>query len=90
MRSASGPALTFERIAVDERYIPHRFRDGLYRMADPALGRTKHHSANQIAIRADEIEGYLRRGFLLRMRGEVSGQVNLIVASEIIRKPSVD
>ena len=74
----------FERIAEDgERYFPHRFREGLYRVADPALGRTKHHAANQIAIRGEEIEIYLERGFLLRMRGEVSGQVNLIASSEI-------
>jgi hypothetical protein len=79
--------MTFERIAVDgERYVPHRFRDGLYRVADPALGRTKHHAANQIAIEADEIDGYLKRGFLLRMRGETSGQVNLIAATEIKSK----
>lgn len=77
-------ASTFARIALDgERYVPHSFRDGLYRVADPALGRVKHHAKNQISIRDDEIEGYLRRGFLLRMRGEVSGQVNLIAASEI-------
>lgn len=74
------------RFAEDgERYIPHRFRDGFYRMADPALGRVKHHAANQIAVRGYEIEGYLQKGFLLRMRGEVSGQVNLISASEIKR-----
>ncbi|WP_049801810.1 hypothetical protein [Bradyrhizobium genomosp. III] len=74
----------FERRAPDgERYVPHRFPDGLYRVADPALGRTKHHSANQIAITAEQIGDYLRRGFLLRMRGEKSGQVNLIAASKI-------
>ena len=55
----------------------------MYRVADPALGRTKHHAANQIAITAEEIAGYLQKGFLLRMRGEISGQVNLIAASEI-------
>jgi hypothetical protein len=55
----------------------------MYRVADPALGRTKHHAANQIAITAEEIGGYLQKGFLLRMRGEISGQVNLIAASEI-------
>jgi hypothetical protein len=55
----------------------------MYRVADPALGRTKHHAANQIAITAEEIGGHLRKGFLLRMRGEISGQVNLIAASEI-------
>ncbi len=66
-----------------ERYVPHRFRDGMFRVADPALGRTKHHAGNQLAIKADEIADYLRKGFLLRMRGEISGQVNLIAASEI-------
>jgi hypothetical protein len=30
-----------------------------------------------------EIAGYLQKGFLLRMRGEISGQVNLIAASAI-------
>src|SRR4051812_25256005 len=81
--SPSG-AHKFVRIAQDgERYLPHRFRDGFYRVANPALGRTKHHAINQIAIREDEIETFLARGFLLRMRGEVSGQVNLISASDI-------
>jgi len=55
----------------------------MYRIADPALGRTKHHATNQIAITAEEVAGYLSKGFLLRMRGEISGQVNLIAASEI-------
>ncbi|SEP41170.1 hypothetical protein SAMN04487843_11694 [Methylobacterium sp. ap11] len=73
------------RIAADgERFVPHRFRDGLLRMADPALGKVKHHAANQIAVREDEVVTYLRRGFLLRMRGERSGQVNLIAAAEIV------
>lgn len=77
-------ARSFVRIAQDgEHYLPHRFRDGFYRVADPALGRTKHHAANQIAILEEEIETFLARGFLLRMRGEVSGQVNLISASDI-------
>ena len=77
----------FERIAADgERYFPHRYKDGLYRVADSALGATKHHRANQIAVRAQEIGSYLQKGFSLRMRGEISRQVNLIVASEIKRR----
>jgi hypothetical protein len=60
------------------------FSDGLYRVADPSLGRVKHYSHNQIPARADEIETYLRKGFLLRMRGQLCGQVNLIKSSEII------
>ncbi|MFC6775387.1 hypothetical protein [Methylobacterium gregans] len=49
----------------------------------------KHHAANQIAARDDEIAAYLQRGFLLRMRGELSGQVNLIAAGEIVREDCV-
>jgi hypothetical protein len=55
----------------------------MYRVADPALGRTKHHAANQIAITVEEIGAYIKAGYLLRMRGEASGQVNLVAASEI-------
>jgi hypothetical protein len=74
----------FERVAADgERYVAHRFKDGLYRMADPALGRKKHHAENQLAVTFEEISGYLRRGYLLRMRGELSRQLNLLSPSEI-------
>jgi hypothetical protein len=74
----------FERIAPDgERYVAHMFKDGRYRMADPALGRKKHHAENQLAVTLEEIGGYLRRGYLLRMRGELNKQVNLISAAEI-------
>jgi hypothetical protein len=74
----------FERVAADgERYVAHRFRDGLYRMADPTLGRTKHHAKNRLAVTFEEISGYLRRGYLLRMRGELSKHANLISPSEI-------
>jgi hypothetical protein len=80
-----GREFIFERTDRDgERYTPHRFRDGLYRVADPSLGQTKHHASNQIAISFDQIGSYLERGFLLRMKGDRSGQVNLIVASEIV------
>jgi hypothetical protein len=74
----------FERISPDgERYVAHLFKDGLYRIADPALGRKKHHAQNQLAVTLQEIGGYLSRGYLLRMRGELSKQVNLISATEV-------
>jgi hypothetical protein len=74
----------FERISADgERYFAHRFGDGRYRMANPALGRIKHHSTNQLSVDINEIIGYLKKGYLLRMRGETSKQVNLVAASEI-------
>jgi hypothetical protein len=74
----------FARVAADgERYVAHRFKDGLYRMADPTLGQKKHHAENQLAVTFEEISGYLRSGYLLRMRGELNKQVNLISPSEI-------
>ncbi|MBL0404436.1 hypothetical protein JKG68_10695 [Microvirga aerilata] len=80
-----------ERIRPDgERYIPYRYEDGLYRVADPSLGRTKHLAANQIAIREDEIVPYLQRGFPLRMIGERTGQRNLIAAADITVRSSSD
>jgi hypothetical protein len=82
--SYDGPFADFERIAPNgERYFPHVFGDGMFRVADPAKGPKKHHANNQIAVSGQEIAKYLREGFLLRMRGEVGGQVNLIAASEI-------
>jgi hypothetical protein len=80
----SGHPSGFERIAADgERYLAHRFIDGLYRMANPALGRTKHHAKNQMNVKFEEIAVLLRQGYLLRMRGQVNNQVNLISSSEI-------
>jgi hypothetical protein len=76
--------MIIERIRPNgERYVPHKFDDGLYRVADPKIGKKKHHSDNQIAIREEEIVDYLKRGFALRMKGELTGQSNLISASKI-------
>lgn len=81
---AIGSLSGFERITADgERYVAHLFKDGYYRMANPSLGRTKHHAENQLAVTLDEISEYLSRGYLLRMRSESSKQVNLISPSEI-------
>lgn len=52
-------------------------------MADPKLGREKHHASNQISVHRGEIEEYLEKGFLLRMKGDRSGNVNLISPAQI-------
>lgn len=76
----------WEYIAPDgEIFSPHRYPNGLFRVADPALGDVKHHAKNQLSVREDQIEGYLLQGFLLRMKGDVGGKVNLIAPSEIRR-----
>ena len=68
-----------------EIFSPHRYPNGLFRVADPALGDVKHHAKNQLSVREDQIESYLQQGFLLRMKGDVGGKVNLIAPSEIRR-----
>jgi hypothetical protein len=68
-----------------EIFLPYRFQDGRYRVADPALGKVKHHSKNQILVETDqELRNHVRRGFHVRMRGDDSGQVNLIKPDEIV------
>jgi hypothetical protein len=53
----------FERLSRDdELFVAHRYEDGLYRMANPALGAKKHHAANQIAVYIGAVAGYLKRG----------------------------
>lgn len=68
-----------------ERYVPHRFPDGCFRVADPALGEAKKLAQNQIAVRTeDELLTLIRRRFHVRMRGEKTRQVNLIRPEEIV------
>lgn len=68
-----------------ERFVPHRNRDGQFLVADPALGKVKHHAIHQIPLATEEdLVAYIRRGYLCRMRGEDTGQVNLIAPSEIV------
>jgi hypothetical protein len=68
-----------------ERYVPHRARDGQFRVADPTLGDAKKKAENQIAVPTIlDVISFLQRGFHLRMRGENSGQVNLICPDQII------
>ncbi len=46
----------WEYIAPDgEIFAPHRYPNGLYRVADPALGEVKHHAKNQLSVREDQI-----------------------------------
>ncbi len=78
--------MSWEHVAPDgEVFTPHRYPNGLFRVADPALGDVKHHAKNQLSVREDQIEKYLQRGFFLRMKGDVGGKVNLIAPADIKR-----
>lgn len=68
-----------------EIFVPYRFRDGRFRVADPRFGNKKHHAENQMPVSTEEeLVALIRRGFHCRMRGERSGQVNLIRPEEIV------
>lgn len=67
-----------------EIFLPHRFPDGYFRVADPKLGNTKHHAANQISVTTTkELAAAVSKGFHVRMRGQTTGQVNLVRPEEI-------
>jgi hypothetical protein len=68
-----------------EVFVPHRFGDGCFQLADPRLGRIKHHAQNAIRVSTEtEAAAYVRRGFSLRMRGKDTNKVNLIIAENIV------
>lgn len=67
-----------------EVFVPHRYGDGTFRLADPRLGREHHHVRNAIFVKSEtEAAGLVKRGYSLRMRGLDTGSINLIVASNI-------
>ncbi len=76
--------MTWEYSAPDgEVFTPHIYPNGMYRVANPELGDVKHHAKNQLSIREEQIDSYLKRGFHLRMKGNVHGKVNLIAPENI-------
>ncbi len=69
----------------NEIFRPHRYADGAFRVADPSLGSAKKLAKNQLPVRTKlELRQFVELGYSVRMRGEMSGQVNLIIASDII------
>lgn len=64
---------------------PYQYGDGYYRVADPALGNSKHKSQNQIRVRTiEEVASYVRRGYSVRMKDRDGGNAGLIAPKSII------
>jgi len=63
-----------------ERYVPHRYEDGRFRVANPSLGGDMKLERNQspVSIIEELIDYIRRRRFYTRMRGENTGQCSLI------------
>jgi len=67
-----------------EVFVPHRYSDGTFQLADPRLGPVKHHASNAIRVYTEtDAADYVRRGFALRMRGRDTNKVNLITSKSI-------
>ena len=68
-----------------EHYFPDSDEQGYYVVADPALGREKHHKKNAIITRSIAVALHLVRnyGFSIRMRGNLTNQWNLISRNQI-------
>jgi hypothetical protein len=68
-----------------EVFVPHRYGDGFFKIADPRNGRERHHTKNAIRVKCEtEVADYVRRGFALRMRGRDTNRINLITADKIV------
>jgi hypothetical protein len=68
-----------------ERYLPDSSAEGFFELGDPLVGGEKHHQKNAVFTKTIEAAVHLIRahGFSLRMRGNLTGQRNLISAQEI-------
>ena len=67
-----------------ELFVEHRYRDGLFRLGNPALGNKKHHKGNQVAVRTEEeVARLVTEGYWLRMKGQDTGAVSLIPPCQI-------
>ena len=68
-----------------EHYFPDANSEGMYVLADPALGSDKHHKQNAVLTTSAATALHLVRtyGFSIRMRGNLTGQWNLIRREEI-------
>ncbi len=68
-----------------EHYFPDADENGMYELADPAIGPERHHKKNAIFTSSISVAIHLvcAHGFSIRMRGDKTGQRNLISRNDI-------
>ncbi|MEP3051668.1 MAG: hypothetical protein ABJP48_01635 [Erythrobacter sp.] len=81
-------SLTRHRVLDDgreETYTPSPDGGGMFELGDPKRGSEKHHKKSAVFVETVDMAAHLVReyGFSLRMKGDLTGQRNLISASEI-------
>ena len=74
-----------EFIGQTETYRPFRNRNGKYLLGDPSFGCQMHHKVNRVEVSTlEEAADLVRsRRFSLWMKGNLTGQQNLISAARI-------
>ncbi|MGN6154341.1 MAG: hypothetical protein ACTHN4_01220 [Sphingomicrobium sp.] len=72
-----------KRAGTIELREPYRYGDGFYRVADLSVGQGHNTDANAIKVATlDEVAGYIRKGYGVRMRSGV-GKASLNCADNI-------
>ena len=67
-----------------ETYRILQNREGMYLLGDPKFGARKHLKVHRVEVTTrEEAARLVRRGFSLWMKGDLTGQQNLISASRI-------
>lgn len=67
-----------------EIYYPEPNEDGFFVLGDPFHGNAKHHQKHAVYTRdRSTVERMVDLGFHLRMKGDLTGQVNLISPTSI-------
>ena len=69
-----------------EIYRPVRNRKGNYVLGDPAFGNSKHEKHNQVyePVEAKALALDRNQRFSIRMKGELTGQLNMIIPENIV------
>ncbi|GAB4368485.1 MAG: hypothetical protein Kow00114_27750 [Kiloniellaceae bacterium] len=87
-RELPGVKIRRYRPGTNEEFVPYRYRDGSFRLADPSAGAEKHHAKNAIKVYDEtELKGYIDKGYHLRMEGLDTGHKSLISPKSIVFEP---
>lgn len=68
-----------------EHFFPEANASGHYVLADPSIGREMHHVEHSIRLNniTEAVRLVVEKGYSIRMRGNLTGQWNLIRRDEI-------
>lgn len=66
-----------------QKFTPHRYKDGKFRVSDSRGGNKKHHGKNQLPVRESELVYYWSLGYHVRMSSLARRNPSLIAPQNI-------